>query len=247
MNFEEVRSLVPILKDIIYLSNGNIGICNTRVKEAMTNFLSELESGFKFVEKWSSEIDDANNLFAELIGGRGEEVVGIPNTTTGINLVAHMIDPERGSNVVVNDLEFNTSTYPWLSRRKDGVDVKWVNCVNGEILLEDVEKAVDDQTSALVVSHVSWISGFRQNLKALSEIAHDHGAYLIVDAAQSTGAVTIDVKKGDIDFLACCSFKWLLGPPGAGFLYVRRDLIEKFEPPLPGYMGVQNPYNFDIW
>jgi selenocysteine lyase/cysteine desulfurase len=98
--------------------------------------------------------------------------------------------------------------------------------------LEDVEKAVDDKTVAVAVSHVEYANGFRNDLKALSQIAHEHGAYLIVDAIQSAGAIPIDVKKDDVDFLATACYKWLLSPPGAGYLYVKEELIEKFERPL---------------
>jgi selenocysteine lyase/cysteine desulfurase len=86
----------------------------------------------------------------------------------------------------------------------------------------------------------------------LSEIAHKHGAYLIVDAIQSAGAIPIDVKRDDVDFLTTACYKWLLSPPGTGYLYVKDDLIQKFEPPFVGWASVE-PKVFettefwDIW
>ncbi|RLI11245.1 cysteine desulfurase, partial [Candidatus Bathyarchaeota archaeon] len=87
------------------------------------------------------------------------------------------------------------------------------------------------------------------DLGAISEIAHEHGAYVIVDAIQSAGAVKIDVKKDDVDFLTCACYKWLLGPPGAGYLYVKRELVEKFEPPLVGWLSVKPEVfeTIDFW
>ncbi len=102
---------------------------------------------------------------------------------------------------------------------------------------------------AVVVSHVEYVNGFRNDLKAISEIAHKHGAYLIVDAIQSAGAIQIDVKRDDVDFLATACYKWLLSPPGAGYLYVKEELIEKFEPPFVGWASVKPEVfeTIDFW
>jgi selenocysteine lyase/cysteine desulfurase len=127
-----------------------------------------------------------------------------------------------------------------------------VTNVDGKILLNDVEKAVDDKTVAVAVSHVEYVNCFRHDLRALSEIAHEHGAYLIVDAIQSAGAIQIDVERDDVDFLTTACYKWLLSPPGAAYLYVKEELIEKFEPPFVGWASVKQEVfetiNFwDIW
>jgi selenocysteine lyase/cysteine desulfurase len=115
-----------------------------------------------------------------------------------------------------------------------------------------MEKAIDDKTIAVAISHVEYSNGFRQNLRILSEIAHEHGAYLIVDAIQSVGTMHVDVKRDDVDFLTASCYKWLLSPPGAGYLYVKEGLIEKFEPPLVGWASVDQKIFetadfWDIW
>jgi selenocysteine lyase/cysteine desulfurase len=127
-----------------------------------------------------------------------------------------------------------------------------VKNVKGKVLLEDVERAVDDKTAAVAISHVEYANGFRHDMRAISEIAHEHGAYVIVDAIQSTGAVSVDVKRDNIDFLTASCYKWLLSPPGAGYFYVREELIQKFEPPFTGWASVkQEIFNttdfWDIW
>jgi len=132
------------------------------------------------------------------------------------------------------------------------VKVHYVKNVDGKILPEDVEKAVDDKTVAVAISHVEYANGFHNDLRILSEIAHEHGAHLIVDAIQSAGAMQIDVKRDDVDFLTTACYKWLLSPPGAGYLYVKKELIEKFEPPFVGWASVkQDIFNtidfWDIW
>ena len=88
------------------------------------------------------------------------------------------------------------------------------------------------------VCHVSQASGFRHDLAALADLTHSRGALLLVDAAQSAGAVALDVHRDGVDFLACTAMKWLLGAPGVGFLYVARDLAESSAPPQVGWSGV---------
>lgn len=177
--------------------------------------------------------DGGKPLFAKLIGAKKEEIALIKNTSTGINIAASVLHYPLGSKIVTTDLEHPSVVYPWLRRSLD-VKVHYVKNVNGKFLLDDLEKAVDDKTVAVAVSHVEYVNGFRNNLHAISEIAHKHGAYLIVDAIQSAGAIPIDVKRDDVDFLATACYKWLLSPPGAGYLYIKEELIEKFEPPFVG-------------
>ncbi|MDH5793004.1 MAG: aminotransferase class V-fold PLP-dependent enzyme, partial [Candidatus Bathyarchaeota archaeon] len=172
-----------------------------------------------------------------------EEIAFVENTSVGLNIAANVLNYPRGSKVVTTDLEYPSVVYPWL-RKSLGVKVHYMKNVDGKILLEDVERAVDDKTVAVAVSHVEYVNGFRHDLRVLSEIAHEHGAYLIVDAIQSAGAMQIDVKKDDVDFLTTACYKWLLSPPGAGYLYVKEELIEKFEPPFVGWASVK-PEVFD--
>jgi selenocysteine lyase/cysteine desulfurase len=89
-------------------------------------------------------------------------------------------------------------------------------------------------------------SGFRHDLRGLCDLARRHGAALVVDAAQSAGAVRIDLAETPVDFLAAPTFKWLLGPLGAGFLHVRADWIERAPPPMIGWMAVTNPGDNDL-
>jgi len=192
--------------------------------------------------------DGGKPCFAKLIGAHPKEVAFVENTSVGLNIVANMLNYPRGSKIVTTDLEYPSAVYPWL-RKRLGVKVHYAKNVKGKILLDDMEKAVDDKTVAVVVSHVEYTNGFRHNLKVLSEIAHEHDAYLVVDAIQSVGTMPIDAKRDDIDFLAISCYKWLLSPPGAGYLYVKDELIEKFEPPLVGWASVNQDIfeTTDMW
>ncbi len=234
-SLERIRENFPIVRNKIFLNHAAHSPLPKPVADAIIGYVKEAS------EQWFSEInfEEAKGLFAKLINAkRKEEVAFIPNTSTGLNIVANMLEYNENSNIVTTDLEFPSVVYPWL-KRKLNVKVRYVKNSSGKILPEAVEAAVDENTVAIVVSHVEYANGFRNDLKALAGIAHKNGAYLVVDAIQSAGALTIDVVKDDVDFLCTACYKWMLGPSGIGFLYVREELIENFEPPFVGWASVK--------
>jgi len=192
--------------------------------------------------------NDGKQAFSKLVGAKPEEIALVPNTSTGLNIAANVLHYPSGSKIVTTDLEYPSVTYPWLRKGLD-IKVHYVKNVNGRILLDDMEKAIDDKTTAVAISHVEYANGFRHNLRVLSEMAHEHGAYLIVDAIQSAGATKVEARRDDVDFLTAACYKWLLGPAGAAYLYVRDDLIEKFEPPFVGWASVDQKIfeTVDFW
>ncbi len=129
---------------------------------------------------------------------------------------------------------------------RPGVEIRYARARDGQVPLSEFERLLDEHTVAGDVCHVTMAHGFRHDLAALGELGHEYGAYLVVDAAQSAGVVPIDVVQMKIDFLACPTFKWLLGPLGAGFLYVREELLTLGPPPLVGWMSARNPEAFDV-
>jgi len=246
MKIHEIREAFPVTKRKTFLNHAGVSPLPKPVSKAVQACLENLTLG----EECSFELSEGRKLFADLVNGEPDEIALVPNTSTGLNVAANLLEYPSGSNVVTTDLEFPSVVYPWLRRKlKDRVDVRYVRNVDGELRSQDFEKIVDDRTIAVAVSHVEYSNGFRNDLKALAEIAHEHGAYLIVDACQSAGALKIDVKQDDLDFLATSCYKWLLGPAGAGFLYVRKDLVEKSEPVFVGWASVEQEIfeTVDLW
>ena len=124
-----------------------------------------------------------------------------------------------------------------------GVTVRQVPSREGRIWLEDLEAACDRSTRVLAISHVEFATGFRNDLDALTELCQSRGIALFVDAIQGLGPHRIDVRRTPIDFLAADGHKWLLGPEGAGFLFVRRDWIDRLRPLGVGWHSVVGSYN----
>jgi len=239
-NIHKIREQFPITKNKVFLNHAAQSPLPKPVADAVRRFADDFSNFGDTSIEWN---DGGKPFFAKLIGAKPEEIAFVENTSVGLNIAANVLNYLHGSKVVTTDLEYPSVVYPWL-RKSLGVKVHYVKNVDGKILLDDMEKAVDDKTVAVAVSHVEYVNGFRHDLRALSEIAHEHGAYLIVDAIQSAGAMQIDVKKDDVDFLTTACYKWLLSPPGAGYLYVKEELVEKLEPPFVGWASVK-PEVFD--
>jgi len=236
MNINEVRAKFPITERYVYLNVANHGPPSLPVQNAVRDFLDDWDMLKRYGDMRTEE---ACQSFAKLINAGPDEVCAQPNTSAGLTTIAETLDWKRGSNVVVNDLENSANICPWLAQRRKGVEVRIVKGVDGAIRIEDVEKTVDDDTKAISISHVQWETGMKNDLRTLAGIAHNHGALLVVDGIQAAGSLVADMKRDDVDFYACGSYKWLLGPSGAGFLYVREELIESLEPPIYGYRALE--------
>jgi len=246
LNIERYRDEFPITKNYVYLNHAAHSPASLRVHRAVEKCLRSLmETG-----EYSFNVRDTKKAFAKLINADVDEIALVTNTSEGLNIISTMLTYKPGSNVVINDMEYPSNTYPWIKLRERGVEVRFVKNVDGVIPIEEYRKAIDDNTVVVAVSHVEWINGFRHNLKELAELAHKHGAYLVVDAIQSAGQINVNVKEMDIDFLACGTYKWLLGPTGAGYLYVKKELIEELTPTFVGWASVkyqEDPLTFNIY
>ena len=239
MNPIEVRGLFPVMEQRAYIFSGGIAPNSTRSLAALDRFNDLLTNDpGELYRRYREEFDVVRKLFADLIGADVDEVAVTDCTGTGSNLAVDMIDPLPGSNVVFDESAYPSAAYPWMLPPRSHVELRFVDGRDGIIRLEDMAEAIDDDTIAVSVSHVSQESGFRHDLKAIAALAHEHGAVLCVDAMQSAGALDIDVHDEDIDFLSTGAMKWLLGSAGVGFLYANRRHLDKM-PPRAGGPGAQ--------
>jgi selenocysteine lyase/cysteine desulfurase len=229
------------------MNHAAVSPCTRYVKEAI---LRHLESWTHFDEEFLSLVPfggegpgqggttSVKRVFAKFIRSKENEIAITPNTNYGINAVINSMKYPHGCNIVIADprLEHPTAI-PNMLREKKQVEIRFVYAegLDQEIPLKRFEKAIDDKTILLFVNHVEYPNGLRNDIKALAEIAHEHGAYILVDAFQSAGMIDIDVKKLDVDFLSTGTYKWMMGIKGTGYLYAREDLIEKLEPTMVGW------------
>jgi selenocysteine lyase/cysteine desulfurase len=174
---------------------------------------------------------DLKGRFAQLIGARPAEIAFVQNTSDGENIVVMGMDlPRRGGNVVLDELHFETSLYMYKSLEARGLQLRVVKHRNWAIDIDDMEHAIDRNTRLVSMALVSNVNGYLHDARAISDLAHAHGAYVFADMVQAAGAVPIDVRAMGIDFGSTATYKWLMGERGFGFLYVREDLQDSVVP-----------------
>jgi kynureninase len=167
------------------------------------------------------------------------------STLTAILISGLTFEPERNK-VVLTELNFPSVVYNWYAQAKRGARLEVVKSRDGglNIETEDLVRAIDSQTRVVAIDLVLFRSSGLVDIRPVIEAAHRHGAVVILDAYQATGAVPIDVQALGVDFLIGGSVKWLCGGAGAAFLYARKDLIRSFEPLFTGWFSDKHPFDF---
>ncbi len=185
-------------------------------------------------------------LFGKLINAKPSEIGFVTCTKAGEAAVVNGLNIQAsGGNLVTNDLHYAGSIHDYLGRRKQGLDLRIVKHRDWQIDRRDMERVIDKKTRLVSITLVSNVNGHVEDAKAISDLAHAHGAYLYADIIQAVGSVPVDVKALGIDFAACSNYKWLQGARGAGFLYVREDLQGAVVKDVifPGYVD----FNYSPW
>lgn len=193
---------------------------------------------------WAAAAERARQRLAQLLGAQTEEIALLRNTTEGLSLVAEGFPWRAGDNVVVPSDEFPSNLYAWMNLASRGVEVRRVAAGPSGVELADIDAACNDRTRVVAASWVGYASGRRQPLDDLAEIAHRHGAWLCLDAIQGLGGFPIDVRQTPVDVLAADGHKWLLGPEGAGVLYLRREHLDTLRPVGLGWSSVPHSQDF---
>jgi selenocysteine lyase/cysteine desulfurase len=237
--WDDVRSDFPGLAGKFYLNAAATSLTPRPVREAVTAFHRELEEGGDGNwEAWLERREAVRRRVARLIGAAPEEIAFVPNTSTGINLIADLL--EGDGPVLSDELEFPTVTLPWIHR---GVLVRFVPAVEGVLRTESFTEGEAPRAATIAVSHVQFSNGCRQDLDAFGRIKGSRR--LVVCGSQSVGAFPVDVRRSRIDALATAGHKWLCAGFGAGFCYIAKDLLEQRPPRAIGWLSAEDPFAFD--
>jgi len=246
MDIERIRENFPLINDKIYLGAAGSGPFSLAVYDAVMEYWNRKRYGSSLGgtgHQWFSEKSDITKReVAKLIGSDSDEVCFISRVVQGVNLVRDIIGfnhPwEKGDNVVMTDQAYPSTGHTFLSLRRKGVEIRVVKNQNGRIMRDDFIKAVDEKTKLVCINRTSVGSGFTFDVKQVSEIAHEKGAYVADDAIQTVGSKAVNVHNDYVDFVFASSYKWQCGPPEAGFLYVPRRLCETLEPSFWSYINL---------
>jgi selenocysteine lyase/cysteine desulfurase len=235
------RSQVPALSKVTYLDNAGAGLPPTRVTDAMKRFLDDWSSTGEHWDAWMEDVVEARRLFGTLIGARREEVGLLPSVSVAVSSVASSLRLTERKKVVTSALNFPTNVMMWQRMRESGIlrEVSVLQPSGGAVPIEAYAKAIDDKTAVVAVDYVSWFSGARESIKEISEIAHRHGALLLVDSFHALGVFPFDAKKDGVDVLVSGFYKWLCGPHGIACVYVDEGILGGLRPSYMGWHGIE--------
>ena len=241
----ELRSHFPILREKTYLYNCSQGALCDAVEGGMQKYATSWRTSAAPWEEWMEAYEGLRGAFARFINAQPDEVAIVTSASAGINPIANALPFDRRNKVVMSEYEFPTMGQIWLAQRPRGAEIQFLEGVNDTVPTECYERAIDKSTRIVPLTHVSFVNGFRSDVAAIAKIAHAQGALLFLDGYQDCGTRPIDVKALDVDFFVTGTLKYLLGPPGLGFLYVRRELIETLTPTMTSWMAQRDPFLFN--
>lgn len=223
-----------------YLDYAGIGIVRETARAAMRAAIDDvLATGSAEYARFFDARKAARHSAARLLDCDADEIALVPNTSTGLHMVADGLEWRPGEEIVVFDGDFPANVHPWRRLTDRGVVLRWVPMRGGGYEMADVAAAVRPATRLIAVSHVNFGTGFRIDLDAVCALADQVGALVCVDAVQSLGVLPLSMARTPIDFLAAGAHKWLCGPPGTGLLYCRRSRLEALRWAPAGWFGYE--------
>jgi kynureninase len=234
------RDEFPILQSTTYLINHSLGAMPRRVEERLAEYATAWrERGVRaWGEGWWEMPMTVGDQIGRIIGAPAGTTVMHQNVAVAEAVVLSCFEPTAERNRVVYE-RGNFPSVRYLYQSRSDLDV--VVCEDDESIVD----ALDERTLLVPISHVLFKSGEIQDVAVIVQRAHDVGAHVILDAYQSAGVVPLDVTELGVDFAVGGSVKWLLGGPGNGWLYVRRDRAERLEPTVTGWQAHESPFAFE--
>jgi len=241
----EFRSSFPIFQRKVYLNSCSQGALSHAVQKGFEDYLASWHEQGSPWEDWVKQYEAARSAFARFINASPDEVAIVTSASVGINAIASALDFQERNKVVLGEFEFPTMGHVWLGQRSRGADVQFVGA-NGNIIPgKDYERMIDRKTAIVPLTRICFKNGFRSDVSAIVKIAHASGALVMLDDYQDCGTRPVDVKALDVDFFVTGTLKYLLGPPGLAFMYVKKELISSLAPTITGWFAQVEPFAFD--
>jgi kynureninase len=243
------RAEFPIVETCTYLVSHSLGAMPTRARAHLQAFADQWdERGVRaWHEGWWEIGRETGNLLTPILGAARDTITMHQNATVAQSIAASCFSfdgPRR--KIVLQDLDFPTNHYLFEGFRRYGAEIVYVKS-NSTVRapIDRLVEAIDDRTALVPISLVLFRSGCLQDVRPVVEQAHRVGAHVILDVYQAAGTVPMSLADLGVDFAVGGSVKWLCGGPGAGFLYVRPDLIPQMRPSVVGWAGHVAPFGFE--
>ncbi len=240
------RSKFPILTRSVYLNSCAKGALCTPVIDAYSQFLRDWDQYGSPWQMWMQKAEELRAGLGKFMGAKASEIALTLSVSSGADSIASALDYGKRRKVVLGDQEYPTMAQIWLAQRSYGAHIEFVHSRTHCPTPEDYERVVDQNTLIVPLTHVSFRNGSTLAVKEITEVCHRRGAWVLLDDYQCTGTRPVDVKALGVDFAVTGMLKYMLGPPGIAFIYVREDLVSQLEPRATGWFGRQDPFSLDI-
>lgn len=236
---DRFRTAMPIAQHVAYFDHAAVAPLPESTRNAIISWLDQAtQEGDVVWGQWAQRLEQVRQTAAALINATPAEIALVPNTTTGISLVAEGFPWQPGDNIVTLANEFPSNQYPWMNQASRGVEVRRVPVEGGVPDLDRLGAACDSRTRILSISWVGYATGWRIDVAQVAELCRRVGCLFFLDAIQGLGVFPLDVRAQGIDFLAADGHKWLLGPEGAGLLFVKQEHLSLLRPLMVGWNSV---------
>src|SRR3954454_11950576 len=234
------RHRFPIFERQVYINSCSQGALSDAVRGGYEQYLEDWDDKGAPWEYWVERQEAARGAFAGLVNAGADEIAVTTSLSAGVSALASGLRFTQRSKVILTDWEFPTIGQIWHAQEARGARVMHVAPE-----LEDFERAIDDDTLLVSITHVCYRNGAMVDVPRIVELAHERGALVLLDAFQSIGSLPVDVKELGVDFLGAGVLKYLLGSAGLGFFYCRRELIERVWPTQTGWFADENIFAMD--
>ncbi len=225
-NWETVRKMFPLQTGRTYLNNGTFGPSPYPVLETIQKQFTETNTTGEY-----GHTDEFRKVLANFVGAKPEEISLTHNTTEGINIVCWGLPLKAKDEVVISLHEHVGNALPWLNRAKlHGIVLKPVMPgKTAEETLQLIEKAIGPKTRVLALPHITCTTGQVFPLAGIVELAKKYNVFTAIDGAHGPGSINLNLEEIGVDFYASSCHKWMLGPNGTGFLYIKESFLDTLQ------------------
>jgi cysteine desulfurase / selenocysteine lyase len=229
-----------------YLDHASMGRPTRRTLKRLHSALSGLDTfastGTLETIRQFEAFDRARTRVAKFIHADPSNILLVGNTTQALGTIAAALPMSRGDNILMADIEFMGATVAWRGAcQRAGVEIVPVKTEAGKIFAEQFAARANSRTRAILISSVQEISGWRSDLRAISDVAAKFGSFVIADGIQETGARPVNFEDLGVDAFCAGGHKWLRSPFGLGFACIGRRLLDVLQPAYQGYLALGEP------
>lgn len=231
-NLKNIRLDFPAINNLIYLDNASTSQKPICLINEVTDYLKQSANygrgTYKLALKITEKCDDVRIQIGNFFNVNFKHIIFTKSTTDSINIVINGFNFKKNDHIIISSIEHNSNFVPWSLLQLNGINISILNAdSNGFILLQDIVNLINKNTKLIAITHISNFYGSKQKIEEIVKLSHDFKINVLVDGAQSSGHIPIDLKSLNCDIFVTSGHKGLLGPQGIGLLYLKDPHIIK--------------------